>query len=413
VNGRRVGEDKFYAIRIKETPGFGESQNFTFDSGTWRPEGVDLSLYSPSFMPTLARFYSIGEGTTNSGIDDTGFPVLVYDKFSDYVLKLNTFGTKFVKLARPGNPVANLGQFVGELHDLPRIPHLKAAVKSFRGLGNEYLNVAFGWKPFVNDLRKVYKLWKTLDTRLAQLVRDNGLLIRRRRQIERNHSVDTLCNLSIPFPFDSVFGVGGVSGVDVPTPADDNYSCFKVSFFRGFQNTGEGTVDGATGHFVLNRTTEENVRGRGNFRYFVEDIGSSEWTRRATNALYDVNVTPQVLWELYPWSWLTDWFSNVGDILSNLQANAVGREVLDSCYVIYTKQVTYNGELRLHWPSYVDSFNSIAIPEGSATLSWSRSETSKLRQPANPFGFGVDFGSLSAYQNSILAALAVSRQKRF
>lgn len=303
--------------------------------------------------------------------------------------------------ARPGNPVASVGQFIGELHSLPAIPgkalfprkwrfngiptgpirtlpaRLFAALTNFRALGSEYLNVQFGWKPFVSDLRKMYYLWQTLDQRMAQLVRENGRNIRRRVTLEKDESVDTSSTV-FTYPYANVYGA-------------------PPTYMSG------------TTIYTTRQKTSTRIWFSAGFRYYIPDVGSSLWTARAKASLFGAIPTPEVVWELLPWSWLIDWFSNVGDVVSNLSVNAVDNLVTNYSFTMkeYSVETTHSA-----YVSHGASSGFYNWPAVSHTFSSTDSLTTKARLGGgNPFGLNVQLADLSPYQLSILAALGLSRSK--
>jgi hypothetical protein len=151
----------------------------------------------------------------------------------------------------------------------------------------------------------------------------------------------------------------------------------------------------------------------GNFHYYVPDISSDQWTAKAVSALFGVTPTPSVLYSVYPWTWLVDWFTNVGDIVSNMSANAVDNEVLTNCFVM--REVTTRREInvRTRWDSRENGSLHFGyhyfIPAGSDEMTYSLLRRHKLRHQASPFGFGWDQSALTARQRSILAAIVVDR----
>jgi hypothetical protein len=313
-------------------------------------------------------------------------PILpAVSSYADEMDALISKGATGWRRARPGNPVANAGQWLAELRDLPTLPlRLLARLRNFRALGSEYLNVQFGWKPFVGDLIKMYEVYQTLDKHLAQLVRDNGRPVRRRRTI--NTTTDSNSTV-IEYPL-------GITGLRAfyPTPTT----------FIGFE---------ARSRLVITTKTLDKSWFSGKFRYYVRDIGSSQWTRRATLALFGLNPTPSLLWEVLPWSWLVGYFSNVGDVISNLSSNAVDNLTAEYAYVMRHKKVTTTytatGWVKPVGTGYYTTNGGDFVSQGTII-----SET-KSRHRGSPYGFGVDFGSLSSYQVSILGALGLSRQRYF
>jgi hypothetical protein len=220
-----------------------------------------------------------------------------------------------VRRFRPGNPVASLGEFILELRDLPRLPlFLRSRAKTFQDLGSEYLNVEFGWVPFVNDLIKLQKLQFTLRDRLNKLIANNGIRIKRRSKHEFRHvggEVVVEGSLSRPFGDLSDPVIGGDSNLDGyqvmgPVP---------LGFFDEFMQ------GGCDYKMSLEHVTESWFVGT--YYYYVPDIGSDEWTSRAIAELYGAGPHPATIYRTYPWTWLADWFLNVGDIVSNLSSNAV------------------------------------------------------------------------------------------
>jgi hypothetical protein len=338
----------------------------------------------PSAAPIVCR-YSAGGALASSiryvpNIDGPGSPMISpsYPSWTGESSALDPLGTTGWKRARPGNPVANAGQFIAELRDLPTLPlRLLSRLHFFRGLGKEYLNVQFGWKPFVSDVKEMFELYQNLDKKLAQLRRDNGRPIRRRRTV-KNSTETTSTSTGQQNHLGNVWPV---------SPA-------AISPFSSM---------------TVQTVTKEQVWFVGCFRYYVADIGSSQWTRRATMALYGLNPTPSLLWNILPWSWLIDWFSNTGDVLSNASSNAVDNLVAHYAYVMRTVsvQTTYTSFYK------VDSGTSAGykVEGGSGSCTVTKLTTTKARKRATPYGFGVSFDGLSAYQTSILAALGMSRSR--
>jgi hypothetical protein len=331
---------------------------------------------------------------------------LVPDIDSQY-LEMQVLGTAFVKSARPGNPLASLGQFLVELRDLPRLPYrLRATAQYFRTLGSDYLNVEFGWVPFINDLKRVFVLTTIVNKRLQQLVRDNGLPIKRRRVISDTIESDTI----LESEFSPCWGkFSDLLGSDVPEVQDFyNLGPRGHSFLNGDL--------GGSGRVKFARTTHLEEWGFGTFLYWIPDIGSDRWTRKAVSALFGVNLTPELVWSVYPWSWLIDWFSNIGEIISSISENAVDREALFDFAVCRRKRTYISCEVDCTWPDWQDYGNPDgpdSIASGSSFAFGSVSLDQKLRLASTPFGFGINPGAFTARQWAILAALGLSHQRSF
>lgn len=248
--------------------------------------------------------------------------------------------------------------------------------------GDEFLNVKFGWAPIVSDLRRMYNLWKTMDKRLASLIKHNGRWQKRSCTLVDQTNVIT-DSRTYPWAFASLQG------------APPNW------------------MDGTSKWTSVTRTTEK-VWYMGAYYYYVPDIGSSQWTRRAKLTLFGALPTPEAVWSVVPWSWLIDWFSNVGDLMSNISPNAVDNCMLGRSFVMrhYTQETTCtvetshtgihtrNGNLGAEWDSFGGTFTS-----------YEKLETKVRAGGCNPFGLDVGLSNLSNGQLGILAALGASRSR--
>jgi hypothetical protein len=112
-----------------------------------------------------------------------------------------------------------------------------------------------------------------------------------------------------------------------------------------------------------------------------------------------LDLTPSTLWNLAPWTWAVDWFSNAGDVISNMSDWQDDGLVLRYGYMMEHSRATYaytfegptglNGSLRPQPVVYVSE--------------------SKRRVKATPFGFGLTWGGLTPIQLAIAAALGISK----
>lgn len=285
-------------------------------------------------------------------------------------LDMTAKGTKGWAMFKPGNPVVDMGQFVAELRDLPRLPLQR--LRAFRDLGSEYLNVEFGWKPFLSDLKGLYNTYRSYERRIAQLRQHAG-----RKGVRRG---------------------GTISSVnDVVTTQYDNdrtviYPTLVTSLY------------GPSNRFRATKTETTGSRYwfSGKFRYYVPPLPNSEWDRRATAALFGVEPTPRLLYEVLPWSWLVDWFSSLGAMVNNLSTNAVDNLAADyafvMCHTYYTMVFDASGSMK-NYPNYEN-----------VSCSTTNVVETKVRQRASPFGFGLELPSFSTRQLAILSALGISRR---
>lgn len=286
-------------------------------------------------------------------------------------LALNGYGNKARSLVDPSNPNGQISTALGELYrdGLPAISGAstwKNRLQDIRDSGHEYLNVEFGWKPLVSDIRSAVHSMKNTTSILRQIERTGNRPIRRRFNFPPIHT-ETTTTLSTnvwPHPIGVWGNMGGLKGnVEKETVTDVNV-WFSGSFGRfvtpGMQNA--------------NRFTEFEAKA---------------------NALLGTRLTPETLWNLSPWSWLVDWQVDIGAMLSILT-----RQLLDGSVMWYGYTMANSRK--------VDTYSHTAgyVPPMSVTTDI------KQRNMATPFGFGLspqtDF---SPKQLAILAALGITRAK--
>lgn len=400
----QTSEDPFHVYREEENPGLGALRTFIGPRDYFRgydpqfPQFGEPGIFN--WRPALGRLYSYAyfDDAYETPVPDANEP-----SYEDHVLDLNFKGTNFIRKFRPGNPIGTLGRFVAELHDLPRLPLLfQARAKKFRDLGSEYLNAEFGWIPFVNDVINLGHTQLRIQSELDKLVKNNGIRVKRRSKRELVLTGDEWKFSTYPRPF------GWVGN-----PSINDTEELKDFYTFGPYNSGvDSSISGET---ILSwrHSTEVVTWFVGTFTYYVPDIGSSKWTDRAKAVLSGLVVTPNELWQVYPWTWLADWFGNVGTILSNLSANAVDNEVFENLHVMETITDRLDVEAFVTWDFHEQEIGGVpftAVDPGSEKVSYSHIEKQKLRQKASPYGFGLNYADFSFRQKSILAALALSRK---
>ncbi|DAD51357.1 maturation protein, partial [ssRNA phage Esthiorhiza.2_41] len=315
-------------------------------------------------------------------------PFPSYNRSSDAAL--NAYGAAAVAKCAPTKPTADLATALLEtFHDgLPKLlgKHLwSARVQDVRGQvkspGSEYLNYQFGWKPLVSDILDFVKTVRNMDRLIQQYVRDSQRVVRRRYSFPPEASVTESVTRNQAFP--SGRGLGGdMINFDVTRQAQV-VRRRETSVRRWF-----------SGAFVyhLPQTFLQDV-----YTPFADD-----W--QVARRLLGLDLTIETLWELAPWSWAVDWFTNVGDVLYNADAWASEGLVMRYGYImehsIVRDTYSYVGPTYIYGSSYEGRPSSVTLV----------SET-KVRRQANPFGFGLTMGALSGTQKSILAAVGLTRLK--
>jgi hypothetical protein len=256
---------------------------------------------------------------------------------------------------------------------------LKSKFKDYRKVGGEYLNVEFGWKPLVSDLQKFGKAAIESDKILEQLHRDSGKNVRRK----------------FTFP-DEIVNTQSVSAnrlayLGAPGISDKVYN----------------SVTGGPLMIVTTVTTKTWFSGCFTYHLNLGNTLRDRMERSAAEArkLFGVELTPETVWNLAPWSWAVDWEGNVGDVLHNVSRFAQDGLVMRYGYIMQQKtaEVSYSLDY------------SGTIDDGSPRTSGLHMKViaeSKVRRRATPFGFGFDMTALNGRQSAILGALGISRGPR-
>jgi len=289
--------------------------------------------------------------------------------------RLDPIGATAVARCKPTNSVAELSTALGELYKdklpaLPGVPSWRTRTNVAKKAGNEFLGIQFGWLPLVSDVKNVIHGVKHADEILNQYVKDSGKVVRRSYDFPVQRSTTTVNY-----------------GQQVP------YLIPDASDFYDFGNLG---------NMIGTHKTVTRRWFRGAFTYHIpsEVLGGGKMGEYANYAkkILGLDLSPEVLWNLAPWSWAIDWFSNTGDVISNLSDFATDGLVMRYGYVMEhtIQESTYTlTKTGLRAPVSVPPF--VMVTE------------TKIRRRANPFGFGTTWQGLSPRQLAITVALGLTR----
>jgi len=343
-------------------------------------EGHDLSLLGksdtggPCTILRTGTSYDLGTITTGTRM---GTNVLMANPSNSATISpssnptdtvLKALGTTAIARTNPVRPVSQLSTALGEGFK-DGLPHLfgstlwRDRAKAHKGASNEFLNYEFGWLPLVGDIRS-----------FAYAVKNHHKILS-----------------------DFRAGSGKVTRVGYHFPS----------------NTRNGYETGAYGTKTVTGVTLGNQNGtkwsreeydtwfKGAFTYWVPvgDSAVAKAKRFAAEAdkLFGVELTPEVLWNLAPWSWAADWFSNAGDIISNVSNFEKDSLVLKYGYVMSRR----NYKVVCACP-----------PTSSRTAAGSTYTSHHFRRlKASPYsGFNAT-AALSATQSAILVALGITHMR--
>jgi len=306
-------------------------------------------------------------------------------------IKLYEVGSICWNRSKPTAPSGALGQAVGEIREYPKVPSAQTLeqLRSFsfdmskmRPMASVFLNTQFGWLPFLNDLRDLVQNTLNIQQHLAQLRRDNGSAVRRYYQTQAYDD-------KVEDPVEYLAADEALRYTDWPVPYSNDPRAIVV-----------GPVERVR---ILH--TRYDYRFAARFRYFINFDRLVEMDPKTWNALmgvlYGGDLTPALVWQLMPWSWLVDWFSNASEVISNIYADPFSNLVADYAYITgrYRRMETWQYKVRLVNRAEPYYF------QASDILDWKR------RVRATPYGFGISLSSLSPKQTAILLALGLTRAR--
>lgn len=259
----------------------------------------------------------------------------------------------FLARVNPNAGQIGLPEFIKDFKDLPKLIQLGGNSILKKGAG-AYLNYQFGWKPLISDVKKLMDFTGRVNRKISELhaLYENGGLHRRRTVA--NDTVST----------QSTYTATGIHVTSI--------TC-KVSKITQRQRW-------ATTRFVPTTLPPRD---------------ESDYRRRAIQIVLGMDLSPGTAWQLMPWSWLIDWFGNVGDYLVQFN-NTCPVRATPPCVMTYTKTIETHtrtdAQTQMLGGGCViqreTKSRSIAVPTLSATI---------------PF--------LTGRQLSILGALSVTRRR--
>jgi hypothetical protein len=127
--------------------------------------------------------------------------------------------------------------------------------------------------------------------------------------------------------------------------------------------------------------------------YIPDDVRA-----RIKKVLFSTEMNPAVFWDVMPWTWLIGWSTNVSTNLHNLVDPLLPEQAAEYAFIMGQHETE-------------DRTVATQVFTGGVSIQRScvRTTTWKMRKTASPFGFGIQFVSLSAKQIAILAALGISK----
>lgn len=327
---------------------------------------------------TIQRWGDIGQiqrnltpGTTYSGqflgqISDPGFSMPSVPLGDG-----SAWGVDAYNKMKPTKPNFNALTALLELRDMPHLLKMNLKQNFLQFESNYFLAIKFGWEPFLRDVKNLVKTQMSAQKRLGQLIRDNDKSIHRTRVMLDQSDI-----------------IREASGAA--------YSAIRPTLVTQFYK--------AIPRFRTTVRSVDKVWASGRFRYHLppgpRDI---VWKRKMLAKINGVYASPSQIYNAVPWTWLGDWFFNLGNALENAEPGVADRLAADYYYVMRyhgtTRDTTTTGYF------YQPKTNAPVTYMGYAH----EKSVRKTRVRGDPFGLGTTQESLSGTQLAILGALGLSR----
>jgi hypothetical protein len=254
--------------------------------------------------------------------------------------------------------------------------HFEDLRKAPKPIASEFLNVQFGWKPFVRDVISVCDVVLNLDEHIKATTKRNNAWQKRswREEVVGSSSL--------------IHSEGAIALTRIAPLQGNNY------------------IRGYTSNYSVFRESVSEVWYEGVFKFysaeFDENLQSGYPALRRARQLLGLlggNITPTVLYKVTPWTWLADWFSNIGANVQMLEDQISGQVASKYMYLMrychdqyryYTSSLSFGGEV-----VSVEATRRLAVK--------------RRVQSAGNFEFSLRSTPLSGTQLAILAALGITR----
>lgn len=271
--------------------------------------------------------------------------------------------TEALARTNPGRAHVSVPNFIFELKDLLQLLRIQG-LNMVELAAHDNLSYQFAIKPMVSDLRKFLNFGSVVNKRIKNIkkLRDHGGL-------KRRYSGGTYYIKAID-PSKLIGTVPNMLARVVVTTKDERWVTIR---------------------WVPNPSVNIPAEDEDLIKYTTKIVLGLDWRQQAING-----------WNAIPWSWLIDWFSNVGDFIQS-QNNSVAMVNNSSVCV-----------MRHRTSRYYETFPDMPIGGwgGWKTLT-SASEVleNKQRFVSYPSPFATNLPFLSAKQLSILGSLAILKRR--
>lgn len=328
--------------------------------GCIRVNGRFLSAYQQSLL-RYSSFdnYPLVDG---SGLENS---LVVPSPPSGWALDL-------VARTNPSRPVVTPLTLLQDLVELPKMLVEAASIlknprrlATPKGAASTYLGTLFGWMPLVDDIKTMLNLQSYIDKRCQELNKlfNSSSGLKRRVQLGDDHVTDSI-----------EFTIAGQGSAVMTVPVSRTLRTRRWATIRW---TPSGNVPYHPNDAQVNRLARQVVSGM-----------TSEGLAKG-------------LWDVIPWTWMINWFTNVGKY-ALAHSNTVPAKHSPPCYMV---------ELSIDYALGIP--RTVGIASNDTRLTSDMSFTWKNRTVSSSITPGCYLPFLDRSRLSVISALAIQRWKPF
>lgn len=232
-------------------------------------------FYDPAHPSVPAQQYKLGFRAETHGY--TAQPVLI--PYQSPSINLHNLSADAFTAMRPTmTSQLSLSNFVFELREFKQLFTLWNRHKSvITNAAAGHLNYSFGWRPFLRDLKRIYEFIGNYEVRLHDMIN------RAESEQTRHFRTQVTASDVVSYYYDELY----------------------------------------SGHKFKTVTTYNNIVfcAKMAYAYSMPNMSWSELNCRAALDAIGLNANPSQIWDAIPFSFLVDWFANVGDVVSQFNSN--------------------------------------------------------------------------------------------
>ena len=339
--------------------------------------GGNFFYYSGPYWPTFPSY--------GGELFEAGFTGKLGDKNES---PMKAKGPTAISLTSPTNKTADLATNLAEtmkegLPSLYGMQTWKRRTADAKSAGAEYLNHQFGWAPLVSEIKNVANAARHHRDIMSQYQNGEGRDTHRRFDFPSSSSRSSFSNGAAY----ALEGPGHPNFISNAIPAAER----RVTRVRESRCWFEGCY---------------TYGGPGKADNFTRHLGYGS----NADHLLGLSLTPDTVWELTPWSWAIDWFSNAGDVINNVTNFGLAGLVMRYGYIMEESIDKVTVEIPYTMFNKVKRQSPLEYePVKCGPASCGVETVTKRRVAASPFGFSVGWEGLSPTQLAITAALGITK----